>query len=47
MNSRPPQKSIAALLWDVIRLGVRTMWGSRANPARLMIERQQALALPP
>src|SRR2546425_480666 len=50
MNSRPPQKSIAALLWDVIRLGVRTMWGSRVNPARLMIERQQALAvlgLPP
>jgi DnaJ-domain-containing protein 1 len=45
MSSRPPRKSIAALLWDVLRLGVRTMWESRANPARLMLERQQALAV--
>lgn len=50
MSSRPPRKSIAALFWDVLRLGVRTMWESRANPARLMLERQQALVvlgLPP
>ncbi len=50
MNAQPPRKSFAALLWDVIRLGVKTMWVSRANPARLMLERQQALAvlgLPP
>jgi DnaJ-domain-containing protein 1 len=50
MSSQPPQKSFAALLWDVIRLGVKMMWVSRANPARLMLERQQALAalgLPP
>ena len=50
MSSRPPQKSIGALLWDIIRLGMRSMWESRANPARLMLERQQALSvlgLPP
>lgn len=50
MNAQPPPKSFAALLWDVIRLGIKTMWASRANPARLMLERQQALAvlgLPP
>ncbi len=45
-----PRKSIASLLWDVIRLGMRSLWESRGNPARIMLERQQALAvlgLPP
>ena len=45
MSSRPPHKSIASLLWDVFRLGMRSLWESRANPARLMLERQQALAV--
>jgi hypothetical protein len=50
MSSQPPRKTIAALLWDIIRLGMRSMWESRANPARMMLERQQALnvlGLPP
>jgi len=44
MNSQPP-KSFGALLWDLLRLGVRMMWQSNANPARLVMERQQALAV--
>lgn len=44
MNSQQP-KSFAALLWDVFVLGMRTMWGNRANPVQLILERQQALAL--
>ncbi len=50
MSSQPPPKSFAALLWDIIRLGVRSIWESRANPARSLLERQQALTvlgLPP
>lgn len=49
MSSRPP-RSFASLLWDVLRLGVRSFWRSRANPARSLLMRQQALAvlgLPP
>ena len=49
MKSQPP-KSFVALLWDVLRLGARALWTSRANPARTLLERQQALAvlgLPP
>lgn len=49
MSSRPPQ-SIAALLWQIMRLGMRSLWMSNANPARYMLQRQQALAvlgLPP
>lgn len=49
MSSRSP-KSFASLLWDVLRLGARTFWQSTANPARPLLERQQALAvlgLPP
>jgi DnaJ-class molecular chaperone with C-terminal Zn finger domain len=49
MSSRPPQ-SIAALLWQMMRLGMRSLWMSNANPARHMLQRQQALAvlgLPP
>jgi hypothetical protein len=49
MSSRPP-RSIAGLLWDMLRVSVRTMWQSNANPARAILQRQQALAvlgLPP
>ncbi len=47
MGSRPPPKqhSITSLLWDIVRLGARMVWGSRANPVRPILERQQALAL--
>jgi DnaJ-domain-containing protein 1 len=44
MNSRPP-KSVASLLWEMLRVGMRTFWYSNANPARSLIERQQALAI--
>jgi len=52
MSSKPPPKppSIASLLWDIIRLSAKALWGSRANPVRPIVERQQALAvlgLPP
>jgi DnaJ-class molecular chaperone len=39
-----------SLLWDVVRIGVRSFWQSDANPARPIVQRQQALAvlgLPP
>lgn len=41
--SSPPQKSFASLLWDMMRTGARLFWTSRANPARAILERQQAL----
>ncbi len=44
MSSRPP-KSFASLLWNVLRVGARTLWQSGANPARLLVERQRALAI--
>ena len=52
MSSRPPpkQQSFATLLWGVLRMGARALWGSRANPVRPLVERQKALAvleLPP
>ena len=52
MSSRPPPKrqSIASLLWEVLRLGAQTLWGTIASPVRPLFERQQALAvlgLPP
>lgn len=46
----PPKQNIASLLWDVLRLSVRALWGSSANPVRSLMERQQALSvlgLPP
>ena len=49
MSSRPP-KSFAILLWDIVRLGARALWQSGVNPARPLLERQQALTvlgLPP
>jgi DnaJ-domain-containing protein 1 len=50
MNSQPPPKSFASLLWDVLRLSVKAFWANSVNPARPIIERQQALrvlGLPP
>jgi len=44
MSSRPP-KSLVFLLWDAVRIGVRTFWQSSANPARPILQRQQALAV--
>lgn len=44
MSSRPP-KSLVFLLWDAVRIGVRTFWQSNANPARPILQRQQALAV--
>ena len=41
---------IASLLWDLVRLSAKALWGSRVNPVRPIVERQQALAvlgLPP
>jgi hypothetical protein len=43
--STPPPKSLAALLWDVLRLGARTLWQSNINPARPLVARQQALTV--
>ena len=52
MSSKPPPKTpgIASLLWDIVRLSAKALWGSRVNPMRPLVERQQALAvlgLPP
>jgi DnaJ-domain-containing protein 1 len=49
MSSRPP-KSFVGLLWDILRVGARTIWQSNGNPARNLVLRQQALSvlgLPP
>ena len=38
------------MLWDILRLSAKALWGSRINPVRPIVERQQALAvlgLPP
>ncbi len=42
--SRPP-RSFASLVWDILRLSVRTLWHSDANAARNLLQRQQALAV--
>lgn len=44
MSSRPP-RSIAELLWDMLRESMRTLWHSGSNPARSILQRQQALAV--
>ena len=44
MSSRPP-RSIAGLLWDILRESIRTLWQSSANPAHPILQRQQALAV--
>ena len=49
MSSRAP-KSFVSLLWDAVRVSVRAFWQSNVNPARPIVQRQQALAvlgLPP
>lgn len=38
-------RSLIGLLWDAMRLGARAFWQSGINPARPLVERQQALAL--
>ncbi len=43
-------KSLAALLWDIVRVSAKMFWHSNVNPARPLVQRQQALAvlgLPP
>ncbi|GCE49530.1 DnaJ-like protein [Thermosporothrix hazakensis] len=37
--------SLASLLWDVVRVGVRSFWQSKANPARSFLLKQQALSV--
>lgn len=44
MSSRPP-KSLAGLVWDMVRIGVRTFWQSEVNTARSFMQRQQALRI--
>ncbi len=49
MSSRQP-RSFTSLLWEALRVSAQTLWRSRANPARSLVERQRALAvlgLPP
>lgn len=49
MSSRPP-RSLASLLWDVLRISARSLWQSNANPMYELRQRQQALSvlgLPP
>jgi DnaJ-domain-containing protein 1 len=49
MSSRPP-RSLVGLLWDILRVSARTIWHSNGNPARNLVQRQQALGvlgLPP
>ena len=49
MNTRPP-RSFTSLLWEVLRLSVKALWENSINPARPLLERQQALrvlGLPP
>ncbi len=52
MSSQPPpkQQSFAFVLWEVLRLGAQTLFGTLTSPVRPLLERQQALAvlgLPP
>ncbi|HTK08279.1 MAG TPA: J domain-containing protein [Ktedonobacteraceae bacterium] len=49
MSSQRP-KSLVSLLWGILRVSARTLWESNVNPARPLMQRQQALAvlgLPP
>jgi hypothetical protein len=51
MNTGQPRgPSFINLLWETLRLSVRQLWKSSANPVRPVLLRQQALAvlgLPP
>ncbi|QBD82728.1 J domain-containing protein [Ktedonosporobacter rubrisoli] len=44
MGSRS-SRSLPSLLWDALRIGIRTIWRSTANPARPLLQRQQALSV--
>ncbi len=44
MSARPP-RSISSLLFDIFRVGVRTLWRGGTNPARQLWQRQQALTV--
>ena len=49
MSSRQ-QRSFTSILWDALRISAQTLWKSKANPARTLVERQRALSvlgLPP
>jgi|SRR5690348_14007766 DnaJ-domain-containing protein 1 len=49
-SSQPPKQSLVGLLWETLRLSMRLLWKSSANPVRPVLQRQQALAvlgLPP
>ena len=49
-SSQPPRQSLVSLLWETLRLSMRLLWKSSANPVRPVLQRQQALAvlgLPP
>jgi preprotein translocase subunit Sec63 len=49
-TGQPPRQSFVGLLWETLRLSVRLLWKSSANPVRPALQRQQALAtlgLPP
>lgn len=46
MNTGQQQKqSFIGLLWDTLRLSIRLLWKSSANPVRPVLQRQQALAV--
>lgn len=44
MSSRPP-RSLASLLWDMLRVSARTFWQSDVNPMHGLMQRQQALSV--
>lgn len=44
MSSRPP-RSFTSLLWSALRTGARSLWQSKGNPARALLERQRAFAV--
>jgi DnaJ-domain-containing protein 1 len=33
------------MLWSALRIGARTLWQSKSNPARALLERQRALTV--
>lgn len=45
MGSQHQPKSLAGLFWDILRLSAKAVWGSRGNPVREVLGRQQALAV--
>lgn len=46
MSTRqPPKQSFTSLLWETLRLSIRLLWQSTANPTRPLLQRQQALAV--